>query len=294
MPSDVRARHAGFLRAAQNADGGFAGRAGGSDLYYTAFALRALAVAGTLTPDVADRAAGFLRRSLTRPAAVVDFFSLLYAALLLQAAGRPDIFGDAHEIWPKRAAEALETFRAPDGGYAKAPGAPAGSTYHSFLVALCYEVLGGGVPRPAELAQFVRSRRRADGGFVEYAPLPRGATNPTAAAVGVLRLLEPDLGTVDRELASGASEFLLGMSAPGGGFRANGRIPLPDLLSSFTAAWTLQQLGQADRLDRDALGEFVRSLERPEGGFWGVLAWDECCDVEYTFYGLGLLALLAR
>ena len=39
--------------------------------------------------------------------------------------------------WPKRVAETLETFRAPDGGYAKAVGSASGSTYHTFLVGLC-------------------------------------------------------------------------------------------------------------------------------------------------------------
>ena len=39
-----RDRHARYLRAAQNPDGGFSGREGDSDLYYTGFALRGLAV----------------------------------------------------------------------------------------------------------------------------------------------------------------------------------------------------------------------------------------------------------
>ena len=42
LPAEFRARHAAYLSAAQNADGGFSGREGGSDLYYTSFALRGL------------------------------------------------------------------------------------------------------------------------------------------------------------------------------------------------------------------------------------------------------------
>ena len=34
------------------------------------------------------------------------------------------------------------------------------------------------------------------------------------------------------------------------------------------------------------------SLQGPDGGFRGGL-WDTGCDVEYTFYGIGVLALLA-
>ena len=37
---------------------------------------------------------------------------------------------------------------------------------------------------------------------------------------------------------------------------------------------------------------FIRSLEQRAGGFLAA-QWDETCDVEYTFYGLGALALLA-
>src|SRR5437660_6737571 len=81
-----RSRHVSFLRAAQNADGGFSGREGASDLYYTGFALRGLVALDALDADVSGRAASFLRASLSRQASVVDFYSLLYACLLVQAA----------------------------------------------------------------------------------------------------------------------------------------------------------------------------------------------------------------
>src|SRR5713226_178197 len=91
LPADWRARHAAYLRACQNPDGGFSGREGGSDLYYTGFGLRGLAVLGALTPEICRRAAGFLGPSLTRQASVVDFFSLLYSCALVQLGGGPDV-----------------------------------------------------------------------------------------------------------------------------------------------------------------------------------------------------------
>src|SRR5436853_2754863 len=90
LPADFRARHTAYLAAAQNADGGFSGREGGSDLYYTAFALRGLTVLGTLTPTICQRAAAFLRQSLLQQTSVVDFFSLLYACALVRLGG-PDV-----------------------------------------------------------------------------------------------------------------------------------------------------------------------------------------------------------
>src|SRR5205814_233103 len=115
---------------------------------------------------------------------VIDFFSLLYSCLLVQLCGGPDVLAGSAADWPERVAAVLETFRTPDGGYAKAVGSVSGSTYHTFLVGLCYQLLGRTLPRPDAIAAYIRSRRRDDGGFVELAPMRRSGTNPTAAAVG--------------------------------------------------------------------------------------------------------------
>jgi geranylgeranyl transferase type-2 subunit beta len=292
LPSDIRTLHATYLRHAQNNDGGFSGREGGSDLYYTAFALRGLAVLDALTPEVIDRAAGFLRAALTGHTSVVDFYSLLYACFLVQAGGGGDVLADAPADWPERVAATLEAYRTADGGYTKMLGNISGSTYHTFLVGLCYQLLGRPLPQPEAMASFIRSRRREDGGFVELAPMKRGGTNPTAAAIGVLQMLsdaDATLGPTTDESA-GVSAFLVDMTSDEGGLRANGRAPLADLLSTFTGAWTLYQLGSLAQLDLSEANDFVHSLAQPSGGFRGGL-WDEGHDVEYTFYGLGASAL---
>jgi geranylgeranyl transferase type-2 subunit beta len=294
LPADLRDRHAAYLLAAQAPDGGWPGREGDGDLYYTGFALRGLAVLDALTPDACDRAAAFLRASLTKQTSVVDFFSFLYACLLVQTQGN-DALADSPPDWPERVAATLETFATPDGGYNKSPFDPAkptaGSTYHTFLVGLCYQLLGRGLPRPRAVADFVLSRRREDGGFVEVAPARRSGTNPTAAAVGLLQLVEPEVEALGG-VREGVAAFLAEMAGDDGGLRANGRVPLSDLLSTFTAAWTLAQLGELGRVDGAAVARFGRECQRPEGGFHGGL-WDPGHDVEYTFYGLGTLALFA-
>jgi geranylgeranyl transferase type-2 subunit beta len=290
LPAEVRARHAAYLQAAQNDDGGFSGREGGSDLYYTGFALRGLAVLDTLTPDLAERAARYLHNSLTQQTSVIDFFSLLYACALVQLAGGPNVLADSPQDWPDRVAEMLESFRTADGGYAKSLGGVSGSTYHTFLVALCYQLLGRPLPRLSEVVSFVAARRRDDGGYVEIAPMRRGGTNPTAAAIGLLQMAEEEMPGALEEARQGVIAFLTDMASPEGGLRANGRAPLADLLSTFTAAWTLEQLGGLPRLDTEQVRRYAESLQRPEGGFHGGL-WDDGHDVEYTFYGLGTLAL---
>jgi geranylgeranyl transferase type-2 subunit beta len=287
LPEDVRDRHASYLRRAQNPDGGFSGRAGGSDLYYTGFALRSLAVLQKLDADVANPAARFLRDRMTGTASVIDLFSFVVSCYLVPLGGGPDLLADAPADWRDRVAATLESFRSPDGGYGKSPGAPFGSTYTSFLVTLCLELLDRPIPTPDRLAEFVQSRRRPDGGFVEISAMKRSGTNPTAAGIGLLQMLDA-LEAVDRD-ATGS--FLAALPSPiEGGLRANDRIPAADLLSTFTGVWTLDQLGEAGRLDWERIREYAAGCERPSGGFRGGL-WDEEADVEYTFYGLGTLAL---
>jgi geranylgeranyl transferase type-2 subunit beta len=188
-------------------------------------------------------------------------------------------------------AATLETFRTPDGGYGKSVGDRAGSTYHTFLVALCYQILGRDLPEMDKSKRFVESRRRDDGGFVEVGPMRRSGTNPTAAGVGILQILAATDEEFRTETES-AIPFLAGMASPGGGLRANARAPLADLLSTFTGAWTLSQLNALNRVDLQALRSYVHALEMSSGGFRAGL-WDDRTDVEYTFYGLGVLGLLS-
>jgi geranylgeranyl transferase type-2 subunit beta len=288
LPADVRARNTQYLLEAQNPDGGFSGREGGSDLYYTGFALRSLAVLQALNPDVCGRAANFLRTKMTGSAGVVDFFSLVVSCYLVPLGGGPDVLADAPPDWRERVASTLESFRTPDGGYGKAPGAAYGSTYTSFLVTLCLQLLDRPTPEPNKLAAFVKLRRRPDGGYVEISAMKRSGTNPTAAGVGILQILN-ELDNAKEETAN----FLAALPSPfEGGLRANDRIPAADLLSTFTGGWTLDQLGRADILDWAKVRDYADECERPIGGFRGGL-WDERTDVEYTFYGLGTLALAA-
>src|SRR5436305_13594733 len=111
LPEELRARQAKYLLAAQREDGGFAGREGGSDLYYTSFALRSLAMLGELYGRPAERAAAFLRSRLSGQELIVDFLSLIYGAALLQSAAGIDVLADADTGWRNAVAAALEKLR---------------------------------------------------------------------------------------------------------------------------------------------------------------------------------------
>jgi geranylgeranyl transferase type-2 subunit beta len=289
LPEQVRSQHAGYLKRSQRDDGGFAGREGDSDLYYTAFGLRGLALLGELDGEPADRAARFLREQLSQTRPLVDFISLLFAGALLQAAAGIDVFASAAADWRQSVAQLFERFRRPDGGYAKTDEGQSSSTYHTFLVTIARQLLGSSPVDGPRLVGFVRSRRREDGGFVEIGPMRKSGTNPTAAAAGLLTIAD----AFDDELREGVVGFLSEMQTDEGGLKANTRIPLADLLSTFTGLLTLADLGEIDEIDDRTARQYVASLAAEGGGFYAG-AWDTAADVEYTFYGLGALALLAR
>jgi geranylgeranyl transferase type-2 subunit beta len=289
LPSEVRQRHTTYLLGAQRDDGGFAGREGESDLYYTGFALRSLMLLGELAGTVAERAADFLRGRLSGRESIVDFLSLIYGASLIETASGIDVFETASAGWPDAVAEALSRLRRADGGYAKGADGVASSTYHTFLVLLCLELIGRPLPEPDRVVEFIASQRAEEGGFREIRAARRAGTNPTAAAIAVLRIL----GALDEPTRSETIDFLLDMQTEEGGLRANTRIPIADLLSTFTGTLTLIDLGGIGELDLDAARRYATSLERGSGGFHGA-AWDLSHDVEYCFYGLGSMALLLR
>ncbi|MDG2207792.1 MAG: terpene cyclase/mutase family protein, partial [Pirellulales bacterium] len=289
IPDVARERHVKFLLDAQQADGGFAGREGLSDLYYTSFALRGLAIGGTLHDAVAEQAGDFLGGQMDRQLSVVDFLSFLYSQKLLQAAAGVDILANASSEWVRKVEQLFDTCRREDGGYARGPDNPRSSTYHTFLILICLELLDLPVPQPEGTIDFLQSQQREDGGFVEFAPMRRSGTNPTAAAVGALRILHALAPTV----AAASADFLAQMQTSEGGLRANTRIPIADLLSTFTGLLTLLELEEAGRIQLDPLAQFIAQLDNSRGGFIGAL-WDTDRDVEYTFYGMASLALLAR
>lgn len=288
MDDERRQRHRAFVLSQQMPDGGFRGREGDSDLYYTGFAVRGLMVLGGMTGEECEAVSRYLRSLKQDSLSVIDLVSWLYSGLAVQIFGGGDPFEDAAPDWREQIAATLESVRTEDGGYAKTTEGAVGSTYHSFLVGLTYELIGMEVPQPNRLIQFLYDRQRDDGGFVEISPMKRSGTNPTAAAVALLTML----GAMDDEIKSDVHDFLKEVKSDEGGFQANTRIPFADGLSTFTGLLTCQDLDIDDLLKPAQIEKFLTEwLEFPTGGFRGA-SWDENADAEYTFYGLGTLGLL--
>lgn len=267
-----------WLEERQQADGGFIGRGGASDIYYTDFALRALSL---IAPDskAFAAAARFLTARRSPPVDVIGVFSELSCEETLSQRGvtaRLDR-GPLTEIVARQALE---------GGGFGASGSGELSAYATFIGMLCRQMLGE-PDLSKQTAQAVRRLRREGGGFSELEGQSQAQTNATAAAVAVL-VMANDL---QQEEAEEAAHFLRRAQAPDGGLRAHPAAPEGDLLSTYTGLLTLWTLGSADGIDLGAVGRFVRRVAHPAGGFAATPS-DYGVDVEYTYYGIATLSLL--
>jgi len=265
-------------------NGGFRGRKGSGDLYYSAFAIRGLFLLGMLDDEeMLVRVVDFLNKQQRRDdLSPADILSWTFCATLVHAVR-------GTELPPEEIAALLhrwEHFRRTDGCFAASEKSALSSTYTTFLAAIFYELLGESERSQSIPVAPILERQRSDGGFVELPPLQYSGTNPTAAAVGLLTLLEVPVPEKQKTV-----DFLCRCQQQTGGFQAHARIPIPDLLSSFSALTALYDLDAADKVNRAALRNFVTSLRSPDGGYFGMLL-DQQSDVEYTFYGMALEAML--
>lgn len=267
-----------FLASRLNSDGGFADRAGRSDLYYTVFGVQAMRAAG-MTP-LPHCVADFVRKQAGR----LDELDLVHAACLARL--RAELDGDAMASVPaEHIARSIEHFRTADGGYGAASGSPSGSVYAAFLAVAAYQDLQLAMPQPERLAQSLSKLRRPDGGYANDTAVPVSLTTATAAAAVTLHELgaPPDPSLADWLLARCDAE---------GGFFASTLAPLPDLLSTATALHALSSLRADIRGIREACLDFLDTLWSSQGAFHGSWA-DDALDCEYTFYGLLALGHLA-
>lgn len=286
LDASLRSRHAQWLIAQQREDGGFAGREGESDPYYTAFALRALWILDALDADIGSRAAQFLKQRLTRKESIIDLISLIFGSAIVELAVGEIVIPDDDVPWRQKVADLLSTLRTDDGGFAKTPEGRAGSTYQTFLSTLCYQLIEIPVPNTDGIEAFLESQKQLEGGYLEIRAAKRPGVNPTAAAIGTLKAL----GKLNPDEQQNTAAFLSEMQSDEGGFTANTRIPFADLLSSFTGLLTLADLDSISEVNTDAISRYALSMQSPEGGFVG-FTLDQTADVEYTFYGLATLAL---
>ncbi len=272
LTDGARGNVTSYLESQRTADGGFAGRDGASDLYYTLFALDGLACLESA--DSSRKAVRYLE-------AYGDGDDLDLVALCCLArslALTPDGSRRA-----RRLARRLDGFIATSGGYSPLRSTATGSISASFAVQLAHEELGLTLPVRAGVEACLASRRRADGAWTDVPGLQDGTTTVTAAAALML--------SARRQEASGAAHWLAARHVPTGGFLASPRAPEPDLLSTAAALLALEALGASLGAFVEPTAAFVASLWCGDGGFRGYAA-DPLSDCEFTYYALVALGAL--
>jgi len=271
VPEKFIEKHVEYVVCQQQADGGFPGRRGASDTYYTDFAARVLSLVPSDT--WAHRAAKYMEQ-LGDPADVIDCFNRLNIARLLGKRG----LEAGVDLAGIRAA--LDRQRLPSGAFAR-KGSTHPSAYHTFLGLLCLQMLGEHAP---DVTAAIANLHRSDGGYGDMPADAAGQTSPTAAAVFI--------HFASSRIDSRAMQFLTSMQAPDGGFRAHPDAPCGDLLSTFNVLTTLGMLFALDGIDLAAAARFLKSMAVRGGGFRSCAA-DSEPDIEYTYYGIGSVATLA-
>ena len=126
--------------------------------------------------------------------------------------------------------------------------------------------------------------RTGDGACANEPRMRAGSTLATAgAAILLARQGKP---VPDRII-----EWLLARADTNGGFLASPAAPMPDMLSTATALYALQQTGVGLDSIRVPCLRFIEGLQTESGGFCG--HWlDDAPDCEYTFYALLALGCL--
>lgn len=263
-----------FVRDCQLADGGFRGRDGRSDLYYTSFAVDALMALQVAVPTASIRA--YLESFGEGDG--LDFVHL--CCLLRLWSAQP---GGGLAVAPLLSR--VESFRSGDGGYEAGPGARTGSAYGCLLGYGAYADHGSKPPEPQGLARCLDALRTPDGGWSNDALIRIGSVPASAAAVTVSRNLGHPVPTQ-------AAAWLLSCWDAQGGFRAFPGAPMPDLLSTAVALHALDGLQANIGGIKESCLDYLDTLWSNEGGFHGNWA-DDVLDVEYTYYGLLALGHLA-
>ena len=259
-----------FVLSQLHAKGGFAGRLGGVDPYYTAFGLR--------TADLLEIKGEFWKQNgelffswQGKIQHIVECYSMLVQLRVIERNLQRD---DGLSL-----KEASLTFIQSLTDWQ--------GIYQEFLIMLCLGMVGEDTPqRYAD--ELLLELHRDKGGFSQT-EVENAGLNPTAAAVALLSAKD----AVPSDVKEKTALYLSSLQGDNGGFLAHEEAPETDLLSTFTALVAAMDLGSLAQLRLGDIGRFIKTLQASGGGFRATQKDNEV-DLEYTFYGIGTLALLAH
>ena len=179
----------------------------------------------------------------------------------------------------------IEASHIAGAGYTPALARDNGTPYGCFLAITALNEIDMPLPPEAEIAECLE-RSRADDPSYGNAPDMLEGTVTAVAATLVLQLL------IKMAVDQRVFIWLFQQYDARGGFLASPQAPVPDLLATAVALYTIKTAGIALDDIRKSCLEFVEGLWDKQGGFCG--SWQEKTpDCEYTFYGLLALGCLA-
>ena len=256
-----------FLKMQINPDGGFKGRTGASDLYYTVFGLEALLA---LQADVpVENILNYLGKFEN-----FNNLDLIHLACLVRC--RADLSAEPfNKDTIDNILQLTEKYHAQQY-----------SIYSCFFAVGLYQDLNVELPDPQAFLNRIEELRTTDGAYANDSAIKVGSTPATAAAITILS----HLGS---PVPAGSVDWLLGRCHPEGGFAAIPTAPIPDLLSTAVALHALSEVGTDISNIKDKCLNFVNTLWSDKGGFHGIEG-EWILDCEYTFYGLLALGHLAQ
>ena len=247
-----------FVQERMTANGVFMDKSGKEDIYYTSFGMLLSHVLGIGRNCEATRL--WLDKIDSEKLDLVHYAAYVRARMI--------------NDWEQSKIEFLlknikrKAIR-PLSSFAVVPNSDAESPYAQFILySLCEDT--GNTPPAACLMPY-----RTDGGGYANTRNGKPSTNATAAALMVAGQSEGYSSTRD-------VEWLRDEQKPNGGWCAEQNTPLPDLLSTATALFTLHCYGIEPRYSAT---DFIEGHWLDNGGFAATLLEDES-DVEYLFYGL--------
>ena len=263
-----------FLGSQQNADGGFRDRGGRSDLYYSLFGglmIRAWGMGqrakgmepGATLPELVEGKILKLKQFIARQSKpeVPGFIEKCCLVLLQKElkTGRisriRSIFSLGRSFWRERQSINL--------------------SYRSFVLFLTLDAV---FPFP-RLLKFGAGKMLKQTVVDQHSPC-----SEVAAKVFLQRMMNQD-GTKETEL-------LMSFACKSGGFKAFAHLDQADMLSTAVALFALEFAGSDLRLLKPACLDFIES-NFVDGAFLSGDG-DPTADVEYTFYGLLALGVLAK
>jgi len=260
MAPEARDALAGFLLSLREPDGGFRGRAPGSDPWYTLFALDGLLALGRREEALASRP--YLRRGALTCRSGVHLACLLRARLRLGGLPALGLRWLIRCGFPWVCARTL-------------------APYAALLGASVLESAGGNAGR--WLRGWTGGEHRTpDGGVSNARSASVGLTAATAAAVALLAAQGRD--------PEGLADWLLAREAEEGGFVAAPGVREPDLLSTAVSLFALACAGRPQSPGR--IAGWVDLLW--DGRAFQACASDPAVDAEYALYGLVALGSMAR